>query len=430
MFLFLSSFNFFIMENSNNLLMLLLAFFIFIAISCDSESYENDPPDSQNGAKTISISSPKGGENWEIGSEQTVSWTYTGQISDVTIQLYKNLQQNNALNVSVLSGSNGFGTYKWTIPANITPGDDYKVKISDANESSVFDISGSDFSIISTSTPINGAVWGQITNSAPWGPRGYFKALVFDNKIWILPGTECYDIYANSIWNSSDGINWTMVTNSVPFGSRWEYSAVVFDNKMWILGGRGPSGESYKDFNDVWSSSDGINWTQVTNSAGWSARNGHASVVFNNKMWVITDEAWSSTNGVSWTKESDFGGSKSHHTCVVFDNKIWKICGYNTRKNVFYSADGIVWIQATADPGWSGRHAHVSIVGDNKIWTIGGIGAWTDVWSSENGSTWIQATSNGGFDKCNFDGVNFNDKLWIFGGAEAGTWRSDVWCTQ
>lgn len=418
------------MKNHVILVNLFSALFLFFAISCDSDSDKNDPPGSQNGAKSISLTSPKGGENWEIGSEYSITWTYSGAISDVRIQLYKNLQQNNALDVSVLSGSNGFGTYKWTIPANLTAGNDYKVRVSDANDASVFDISGSDFSIISTSPPINGAVWGQITNSAPWGPRGYFKALVYDNKIWILPGTECYDVNANSIWNSSDGINWTMVSNSVPFGNRWSYSAVVYDNKMWILGGRGTSGETFKDFNDVWSSSDGITWTQVTNSAGWSARNGHESVVFNNKMWVITDEAWSSTNGVNWTKESDFGGSKSLHTCVVFDNKIWKICGYDRRKNVFYSADGVVWIQATADPGWSGRHGHVSIVGDNKIWTIGGNGAWSDVWSSENGSTWIQSTSDGGFSKVNFAGVYFNGKLWIFGEAYAGWWGSDVWSTQ
>jgi hypothetical protein len=39
--------------------------------------------------------------------------------------------------------------------------------------------------------------------------------------------------------------------------------------------------------NDVWYSSDGANWIQATNSAGWSSRDGHTSVVHDNKMWVI-----------------------------------------------------------------------------------------------------------------------------------------------
>jgi hypothetical protein len=31
----------------------------------------------------------------------------------------------------------------------------------------------------------------------------------------------------------------------------------------------------------------GTNWTQATPAAQWSARNGHAAVVFNGQMWVL-----------------------------------------------------------------------------------------------------------------------------------------------
>ena len=34
-------------------------------------------------------------------------------------------------------------------------------------------------------------------------------------------------------------------------------------------------------------STDGINWSQKTASAGWSARNDHTSLVYDNKMWVL-----------------------------------------------------------------------------------------------------------------------------------------------
>jgi hypothetical protein len=62
---------------------------------------------------------------------------------------------------------------------------------------------------------------------------------------------------------------------------------VVFDGKMWVLGGdrifEGPS----IAYNDVWCSSDGVNWTESDNNADWSARGGHASVVHDGKMWVL-----------------------------------------------------------------------------------------------------------------------------------------------
>ena len=40
-----------------------------------------------------------------------------------------------------------------------------------------------------------------------------------------------------------------------------------FDGKIWVLGG---SAKSYK--NDVWYSTDGINWSEATKNAAWSVR--------------------------------------------------------------------------------------------------------------------------------------------------------------
>jgi hypothetical protein len=40
--------------------------------------------------------------------------------------------------------------------------------------------------------------------------------------------------------------------------------SVVYENKLWV--GGGISGDLYY-FNDVWNSSDGINWTEVTSNA-------------------------------------------------------------------------------------------------------------------------------------------------------------------
>jgi hypothetical protein len=50
----------------------------------------------------------------------------------------------------------------------------------------------------------------------------------------------------------------------------------VFDGKMWVIGGR-----DYEDERaDVWCSSDGVTWTQATDSAAFGPRCWHASVVF------------------------------------------------------------------------------------------------------------------------------------------------------
>jgi hypothetical protein len=91
---------------------------------------------------------------------------------------------------------------------------------------------------------------------------------------------------ASEVWCSSNGSSWSLVTSSGQFGARCNHSSVVHNGKMWIIGGyKNQSGGGYQ--NDLWSSSDGITWTQVTSAAGFSARGSHSSVIYDEKIWVF-----------------------------------------------------------------------------------------------------------------------------------------------
>ena len=145
--------------------------------------------------------------------------------------------------------------------------------------------------------------------------------------------------------------------------SAYGHSSVVFNNKMWVIGGSGK--------NDVWSSTDGTTWTQVSTGAQFSPRSDYTSLVFDNKMWVI-------------------GGS---------DNGVWP-----ANDDVWSSVDGKTWIQSTAGTKFSARETHTSLVFNNKMWVIGGINYYpppgsnflprpdyrNDAWSSTDGDTWTQ----------------------------------------
>jgi hypothetical protein len=147
-----------------------------------------------------------------------------------------------------------------------------------------------------------------------------------------MGGYNYYELF-NDVWYSTDGINWTQATNSAGWSVRAAHTSVVFDGKIWILGGEG-----YGDLkNDVWYSADGINWTQAINSAAWSARQGHTSVVFGGKIWLIGGD--------------DYSGCK---------NDVW------------YSMNGINWISATDSAEWSKRAGCASVIFDNKLWILGG----------------------------------------------------------
>ena len=228
--------------------------------------------------------------------------------------------------------------------------------------------------------------------------------------------------------------------------ARQGHSSVVFDGKLWVIGGAG-SGER---LDDVWSSTDGINWTQETSSAGWSAREGHSSVVFDGKLWVLggddggdSNEVWSSEDGATWTQVTISGTSwsaRQYHTSGVFDGKLWVIggsIGGTYLDDVWSSPDGVTWAQATtAATHWSARYRHSSAVFDSKLWVIGGYDGSSrlnDAWSSSDGSTWTEATAAAGWSaRSGHSSVVHAGKLWVIGGdAGGGSVRlDDVWSSS
>ena len=89
--------------------------------------------------------------------------------------------------------------------------------------------------------------------------------------------------FNNINYISGDGSYWVLASADAGWLGRSGHASVVFDNKLWVIGGD----DGTRRLNDVWYSEDGVNWTQATASAEWSGRLHHTSVVFNDKIWVI-----------------------------------------------------------------------------------------------------------------------------------------------
>ena len=54
--------------------------------------------------------------------------------------------------------------------------------------------------------------------------------------MWLIAGTDG-STNKNDVWNSTDGVTWTVVTSSASFSARENHASLVFDNKMWVTGG-------------------------------------------------------------------------------------------------------------------------------------------------------------------------------------------------
>lgn len=216
-----------------------------------------------------------------------------------------------------------------------------------------------------------------------WVARRGHTSVSFDNKLWVLGGAYRTNFYQD-VYSSTDGVNWELKTSTAPWGKRAYHASVVFNNKIWVLGGN----ENNERRNDVWSSSDGVNWTREVESAPWTGRFEFGAVVFDNKIWVVAGkryndeglrDVWYSSDGVNWTLATNTPSwsARSTFSLLTFQNKLWMIGGFSPTaqmqfKTVWNSSDGVNWTLVTGTPGWSPRSSIAGVVYNNAMYILSG----------------------------------------------------------
>lgn len=290
----------------------------------------------------------------------------------------------------------------------------------------------------------NGMIWTRDTASGgfdAWSGRARHTSLAFNNRMWVLGGshrtTTGLLTQRHDVWSSLDGVNWVEATPAANWAARTGHTSVTFNSRMWVLGGADAGGTL--KFNDVWSSTDGISWVQSsTTGSMWGIRDGHASVVYDNRMWVIggfngyacLGDVWSSPDGINWTRETQQAGwsARAGHTATVFDNRMWVMGGTDgttDSNDVWSSTDGITWVQETAAAGWLARYAHSAVTAHGRLWVAGGTrtasNGWAvkDLWSSTDGTNWVQESNPLWPARAEHTLLAFDTKLWMLGGRYA-----------
>ncbi len=262
----------------------------------------------------------------------------------------------------------------------------------------------------------DGKAWQRVAETAPWKHSDLSMSIVFDAKMWFmggwyngrLPGHSA----SNQVWSSTDGKTWESATTGAGWSPRIAAGIVAFRDKMWLLGGieNYYFGDEKSLKNDVWYSSDGKNWKQATDNAGWSPRAYHQAAVLNDRIYVFgggnylpkysaTNDVWCTEDGVSWTKVTDSAAWRPRlwFSSVVYRDRMWVLGGWsnNPSKNwddVWYSKDGADWKQLKSDVIWKERHEHSAFVMNDKIWIAGGHARplSSEVWSLEVPESWFE----------------------------------------
>ena len=274
-----------------------------------------------------------------------------------------------------------------------------------------------------------GVNWEQIlSNDGPvdgpvhWAPRAYFQAVVKGNAMYVLGGQDfgIMSNFFNDVWSSTDGVSWTELTSDAGWEGRAGLRAVTFKDEIYIFGGSQfddaaiVPGEAPPRiyYNDVWKSADGMTWQEMTDAAPWAPRAGTVVIVKDDYMFLLGGEA-----GFVCETEADPDCEPPYF------NDVWR------------SQDGANWELVTESAGWSPRPGHQCAVSFDNIVCWGGFGCDTmtdpgckepdnpmDVWVSPDGATWTQvsdspwnAQSTDDI-KYDFEGIAVGNVIYTFGG--------------
>lgn len=260
--------------------------------------------------KSLTIISPNGGEDWEAGTKQNITWS-SSAVNNVKVELTTdkgNSWQTLAANVTG-------GAYEWNISENLNS-TQCQIRLSDANEAEISDISNGTFTI---------------------SPRKWITVTGPQSKVY--KSNEAVTITWQSGGMKYVGIKYT-TTNGVadPYNPAF---TVLADKYVAATGSYTTyfSKPSDQYFVVVYNADDNSNGTPSNNSPGFSVEKATTSSI------AIT----SPNGGEQWLKSTATSGTDTYHPYEIR----WQATGMTNVKiewstngggswNTVYGADNVI----------------------------------------------------------------------------------------
>lgn len=138
-------------------------------------------------------------------------------------------------------------------------------------------------------------------------------AVCFGNRLWLVGGSTANPNLRNKeIWCYKSVPGEWKKQERVPWTARMGHACVVFNGKLWVLGGNDETGTSV---NDIWGATlneEQLEWREKPYTATWQSRCMFAATVFHKKIWIYggatepfsdpLEDMWTSENGEIWER--------------------------------------------------------------------------------------------------------------------------------
>lgn len=251
----------------------------------------------------------------------------------------------------------------------------------------------------------NGVEWTQVNfGSAIFGAN--VSAIVYAKNRFVLATRD------GKIFNSSNGTSWTLVTTTPLWTGNRTPTLTIGNGVIALLA------------TDVFSSTDGVTWTQMTRPNGQI----FTALSYGDGLFVgrSATALSSSTDLLSWTSLRTFSGETDpfYSATYAYGAGTW-IAYVNSSLTPFYATSGDLstWIvQLSVDTSVSQRTTERSLSGvasdGQQLLAVGSRGL---LQRSTDGRTWIQQPYIG---TDNFSALTYTAGKWVAAGANGAVYTS------
>lgn len=222
--------------------------------------------------------------------------------------------------------------------------------------------------VYKTTNPSDLTSWTRVAD-APWTGRHTFGLEKIGSNVYVLCGDHINS--AKDCWVTTNGTSWTQLTSNLnaSFTTRTIYGTWNDGTYLYVAGGQSIDLSHTTPFYDIWRSSDGSTWTQVSNDSSdtflWEVLCGGIKY-FNGAVYRVCGGVYGSSTfskrvvkstdgGITWTTLTNFpGAGRYYHDLAVWDGKLWLVGGYDAgagvggnRKDIWYMDTDEIWTQFT-----------------------------------------------------------------------------------